>query len=209
VADQRSRAFAERHGLIIIVALGESVVAIGVGVTALPISTPVIVASALGIAAAGGLWWIYFDTASLLAEKRLADADDVAKVSLGRDAYSYLHLPMVLGVVILSVGLKRTLSFAGGEEGHNWTDAIAGLGGTTMPIGVAVFLAGHLAFRARCRLSLPPGDVAGLMALAALIAMGPHLPALLTLGAVVGVLVVLVAVELWRDSGERYEIRHT
>ena len=200
--------FAERHGLIIIVALGESIVAIGVGVTSLPISMPVIVASALGIAVSGALWWIYFDTASLLAEHRLADADDVDQVALGRDAFSYLHLPMVLGVVILSVGLKRTLSYAGGEEDHQWTDSITGLGGATVPLGVAVFLAGHLASRARCRLSLPPGDVAGIVVLVALAVGGPHLPAFLTLAAAVAVLTVLVVVELWRDSGERYEIRH-
>jgi len=148
------------------------------------------------------------DTASLLAEHRLADADDVDQVALGRDAFSYLHLPLVLGVVILSVGLKRTLSYAGGEEDHQWTDSITGLGGATVPLGVAVFLAGHLAFRARCRLSLPPGDVAGIVVLVALAVGGPHLPAFLTLAAAVAVLTVLVVVELWRDSGERYEIRH-
>lgn len=200
--------FAERHGLIMIVALGESIVAIGIGVTALPISTAVIVASSLGIAAIGGLWWIYFDTASLLAERRLSEADDVWQASLARDAYSYLHLPMVLGVIVLSVGLKQTLSYAGGEAGHGWTDAIAGLGGITMPMGVAIFLAGHLAFRGRCGLPLPPGDVAGLVALVALTAVGPHVPAFAMLGAVVCVLIAVVTVDLWRDSGERYEIRH-
>ena len=89
--------FAERHGLIIIVALGESIVSIGIGVTELPVSWPIVIASALGLALAAGLWWAYFDVAALDSEHALAAADGEKRARLARDGYSYLHLPMIAG----------------------------------------------------------------------------------------------------------------
>jgi low temperature requirement protein LtrA len=80
----RARHFAERHGLIIIVALGESIVAIGVGVAALPISWSIIVASVLGLAISAALWWAYFDVVSLVAERVLAAARGEHRSRLAR-----------------------------------------------------------------------------------------------------------------------------
>ena len=96
--------FAERHGLIIIIALGESIVAIGVGVAQLPVSWPVIVASVLGLTVAGGIWWAYFDVVAILAERALRQAQGEERARFARDAYSYLHLPMIAGVVLIALG---------------------------------------------------------------------------------------------------------
>ena len=101
--------FAERHGLIIIIALGESIVAIGVGAEH-HVDAGVVAAAVLGIAVAGALWWLYFDIVALVAERRLSNAavgreqNDIA-----RDSFSYLHFPMVAGIVLLALGMKKTL----------------------------------------------------------------------------------------------------
>ena len=89
--------FAERHGLIVIVALGESIVAIGVGVADLPISWPIIAAAVLGLVVAACLWWAYFDVVSIVAERVLRRLEGEERTRIARDAYSYLHLPMVAG----------------------------------------------------------------------------------------------------------------
>ena len=83
----------ERHGLFIILAIGESVVAIGVGAAQQPISAPLLVAAILGVAAAVGLWWLYFDMASLAAEHRLLEAHGQARVRLALEAYTFGALP--------------------------------------------------------------------------------------------------------------------
>lgn len=81
--------FAARHGLIIIIALGESIVSIGVGVTSLPISWPIIVASVLGLAVAGTLWWSYFEVVAIVAERVLHKVQGVERARLARDSYSF------------------------------------------------------------------------------------------------------------------------
>ena len=141
--------FSERHGLIVIIALGESIVAIGVGATDLAISWPIIGAAGLGIVLSAALWWLYFDSC---AERRRATAhrDDGPHRALGiaRDAYSLLHLPMIAGIVVTALGLTKVLEYAGGEDDHVWSDELHGARACTCcPSGVALFVAGHLAFR--------------------------------------------------------------
>ena len=85
-----ARHFAERHGLIVIVALGESIVAIGVGVTHLAISWPIVVAAILGLAVSASLWWAYFDTTALLGEHALTEREGRAA---GVDGPCRVHLP--------------------------------------------------------------------------------------------------------------------
>src|SRR5918998_3602552 len=91
--------FVERHGLIVIIALGESIVAIGIGASGLVIGAGVVVAAVLGIALAAALWWAYFDLVMLVAGQRLSAAKGAERARLARDAYSYLHLPMVAGII--------------------------------------------------------------------------------------------------------------
>ena len=112
--------FAERHGLIMIVALGESIVAIGVGAEA-GVDGGVIVAAILGIAVACAFWWTYFDVAALMAARRLAEIESLKeRNALARDAFSYLHLPMVAAIVLVALGMKSTLAHVG--DPLSWRD---------------------------------------------------------------------------------------
>ena len=102
--------FAERHGLIIIIALGESIVAIGVGAHG-HVNAGVVAAAVLGIVVAGALWWAYFDIVALVAERRLSRAKVGREQNeIARDSFSYLHFPMVTGIVLLALGMKKTLA---------------------------------------------------------------------------------------------------
>jgi low temperature requirement protein LtrA len=126
--------FAERHGLIVLIALGESIVAIGVG-AGFDLGAGAIVAATLGIVVVSALWWLYFDVAAILARGRLVQARGVEQARLARDAYSYLHLPMVAGIVLFALGLKTTLGDVGE---HLATVPAVGLCG-----GAALYLVAH------------------------------------------------------------------
>ncbi|HEX4981246.1 MAG TPA: low temperature requirement protein A, partial [Ilumatobacteraceae bacterium] len=131
--------FAERHGLIMIVALGESIVAIGVGAEA-GVDGGVIVAAILGIAVACAFWWAYFDVAALMAARRLAEVEPLkARNALARDAFSYLHLPMVAAIVLVALGMKSTLAHVG--DPLRWETASALVG------GAALYLLALVAFK--------------------------------------------------------------
>src|SRR6476469_4183857 len=133
--------FAERHGLIIIIALGESIVAIGVGAShALELSIGT--ASVLGVALTAAMWWVYFDVVAIVAARRLAEAaPGKSQNEMARDSYSYLHLLMVAGIVLVALGLKTTIAHTG-DHLHT-VPAFALLG------GLALYLLGHVSFRYR------------------------------------------------------------
>ncbi len=102
--------FAERHGLIVIIAIGESIVAVGVGAAGLPLDAGRVTAALLGVAVAAGLWWTYFDWVSIVTERMLGRVTGAARAALARDVYSYLHLPMVAGIVLFALAMKKTLA---------------------------------------------------------------------------------------------------
>jgi low temperature requirement protein LtrA len=192
--------FAERHGLIFIIALGESIVAIGVGAGA-HVDAGVVAAATLGIAVAAALWWLYFDVVALVAQRRLSRAAEGREQNeLARDSYSYLHLPMVAGVVLLALGLKKTLGDV--DEPLEIVPATAALGGT------AIYLLAHVAFRLRNLGTLNPQRLACALLLVALVPVAVELPALATLGVLAGVLGVLVGYEAVRFSEARDRVRH-
>jgi low temperature requirement protein LtrA len=123
--------FAERHGLIAIIALGESIVAIGVGSEGIAVGTGEVLAALLGVAVAAALWWLYFDVVALVAERRLTKAaKGRERNTVARDSYSYLRFPMVAGIVLLALGLKKTLEDV--EDPLKLVPAVATLGGTAV-----------------------------------------------------------------------------
>jgi low temperature requirement protein LtrA len=133
--------FAERHGGIIIIALGESIVAIGAGASA-RIDAGVVAAAVLGTVVAGAFWWLYFDIVALVAERRLSKATEGRERNeIARDSYSYLHFPMVAGIALVALGLKKTLAHVGEPLGSVPAEAMLG--------GAAVYLLAHVAFRWR------------------------------------------------------------
>src|SRR4051794_4235763 len=133
--------FAERHGLIVMIAIGESIVAIGSGAHA-HISAGVVTGAVAGIVVAAAMWWLYFDVVAIVAARHLANAKPGREQnSMARDSYSYLHFGMVAGIILLAFGIKTTLADVG-KELH--TVPAAALFG-----GAAVYLLAHIAFRLR------------------------------------------------------------
>ena len=191
--------FAERHALIVMIALGESIVALGVGATT-ELSAGVIVAALLGLAIAGSLWWAYFDVVAIVAERKLRETEGNAQLAMARDSYSYLHLPMVAGIILFAVGVKKTLGDVG--EPLKLIPAVALCG------GVAMYLVAHVLFRLRNVHTLNRHRSLVSALLLALIAAAVELPALATLAIVAGLCVGLIAYEAIRFAEARDRVRH-
>ena len=192
--------FAERHGLIVIIALGESIVALGVGAGHLELTVGVIAGALSGIAVAGAMWWAYFDVVAIVAERRLRAANLHDRVLIARDSYTYLHLPMVAGVIIFAIGVKETL--AGVDEQLDAVPAVALCG------GVALYLLALSAFKRRNVGSFNVPRLVAASALAALAPLALVLPALLSLALVALVACTLIAFEVFHYAEARDRIRH-
>jgi low temperature requirement protein LtrA len=192
--------FAERHGLIVIIALGESIVAVGVGAEA-GVDAGVVVAAVLGVAVAAAQWWIYFDVVALVAERRLSDAAPGKEQNeMARDSYSYLHFPMVAGIVLIALGMKKTLGHV--EDPLKLVPAVALLG------GAALYLLAHVAFRLRNIRTLNVMRLAAAVVLVALIPPAVEIPSLATLAILAAVLAALIAYEAIRYADARDRVRH-
>jgi len=192
--------WAERHGNFIILAIGESVVAIGAGAAQQPISAPLLAGAVLGVAVAVGLWWLYFDVASLAAEQRLAEIQGQARVRLVVEAYTYGHFPIVAGIVLAALGVEGVLAHA--DE----TKALGGFSAAALFGGVALYLAGELVFKRRLHgtLSLPRLVTIGVLLAAVPAAV---LPPLAGLAGLVVILAALIGVETTRYAQTRRDLR--
>ena len=192
--------FAERHGLIVIIALGESIVAIGVGAEA-GLTFGVGVAAVLGVGLAATLWWAYFDVVALVATRRLEEAPaGRVRNEMARDSYSFLHLPMVAGIVLVALGLKKTLEHV--DEPLPTVPAAALVG------GLALYLLAHVAYRERNVRTLSVRRLVTAVVLVALLPVAVELPALATLALVTAVMCALIAYETIRYAEARDRIRH-
>jgi len=200
--------FAERHGLILIVAIGESLVALGVGVAGDPVSGPVLLGAVLGIGAAAALWWLYVDVVARVAEVVLAASEGGVRTRLARDSYTYLHFPLVVSVIFIALGMKKTLEYVADTEHHDLGDALTGVPLLAMYVGVAVYLLAHVAFRWRNVHTWNPHRTIAALVLLALIPVAWRLPAIASLGLVTGVLAALVAYEVVRFGEAREQVRH-
>ena len=199
--------FAERHGLIVIIALGESIIAVGVGVTDLPLTVPIAGAALLGLAVSVALWWLYFDVVAPVAERELSRREGDARVRLARDSYTYLHFPMVAGVIYLALGLKKVAEYVGDTAHHGLADPLPTTALWALYGGVAAYLLAHLGFRLRNIGSINrPRAVVAVVVLAAPVAVG-GLPAIVALAVLAGVLVVLIVFEVVRYAEARAAIR--
>jgi low temperature requirement protein LtrA len=186
--------------LIIIIALGESIVAIGVGVSQLPVSWPIIVASVLGIAVCATLWWAYFDVVAIVAEDVLHRAPDNVKPRLARDSYTFLHLPMIAGIILMALGQKKVFAHLGE---HLPVEAIAVLYG-----GVSLYLWAHVAFRLRNIRTVNVQRTVVATLLLVLIPVCATISALSALAVLTVIMVGLIAYEARHFAELRYRIRH-
>jgi low temperature requirement protein LtrA len=192
--------FAERHGLIVIIALGESIVAIGAGAD-LGLSAGIAAAAILGVALAAALWWIYFDVVAIVSARRLIRAASGRRQNeLARDAYSYLHFMMVAGIVLVALGLKTIMGDVG--EPLESAPAFALLG------GVAFYLLGHVAFRFRQIRTVNKQRLLLALVLFALLPAAIELPPLVVLGLVDGLLCAMIVYETISYGEGRARVRH-
>jgi low temperature requirement protein LtrA len=191
--------FAERHGLVVIIALGESIVAVGIGVSGLALELDVVTAALLGVAVAAALWWSYFDWVAIVAARRLGEARGAARARLARDAYSYLHLPMVAGIVLFALGVKKTLEHVGEP-----LETIPALG---LSCGVALYLLAHVALRLRIGGGLGRGRPTAALVLIGLTPLFLEVPAFAAVAIVAVVCAALIAYEALRYREQRAEIR--
>jgi low temperature requirement protein LtrA len=191
--------FAERHGLIVLIALGESIIAIGLG-AGLELDAGVIVAAALGIVVVSALWWLYFDVAAIIARRRLVQAIGLELHRLALHAYSYLHLPMIAGIVLFALGLKTTVDHVG--------DPLDAVPAVALCGGAALYLLGHIAFLFRTTGRVFRRRTIGAVVLLALIPVALAIPALAALALVSGVCTLVVAYEVLRHREHRVQVRH-
>jgi low temperature requirement protein LtrA len=191
--------FAERHGLIVIIALGESIVAIGVGASH-TLDLGIGTAAVLGVALTAAMWWTYFDIVAIVAGRRLAEAEPGrVQNEMARDSYSYMHLGMFAGIVLVALGLKTTIGHFG--DHLHAVPAFALLG------GLAIYLLSHVAFRYRHVHTVSRRRLLLAIVLLILVPVATEVPALVAL-AVVNVLIwALIAYET-RSYGEgRQQVR--
>jgi low temperature requirement protein LtrA len=125
--------FAERHGLIVIIALGESIVAIGIGAAGLPVSAPLLTVAMLGVGLACALWVAYFDGSSDALESAVDARSGLAQVTTARDVYSYLHFLLVSGLILLALSMESALKhveagWAEPLEQSGWPSSCSGCG---------------------------------------------------------------------------------
>jgi low temperature requirement protein LtrA len=180
----------------VIIALGESIVAIGVGAEASDLGAPELLAAALGVVVAAALWWAYFDDLVLVAEQRLEEAPaGLTRNRLARDSYSYLHLPMVAGIVLLALGVKKTLEHV--------DEPLKAMPGAALAGGVAVYLLGQAAYRARNGQGADPARLAAAVVCLVLAALAGQIDALVLLAAVAAVSAALIAWERATAAADR------
>jgi low temperature requirement protein LtrA len=186
--------FVERHGLIVIIAIGESLAAIGLGARSGGLDGGVVVAGVLGFAVAASFWLAYFDFFTIRVQQLLAERSGVQQIAFARDVYTYLHLPMVVGIVLFAFAMKETLAHVGDE-----LSIIPALG---LCGGPALYLLGYVGLRFRVSGSIRGGRFIAAIACAALVPAAMAMPAIATLALVTAVWVALHAYELiwWRAA---------
>jgi low temperature requirement protein LtrA len=202
--------FAERHGLIVIIALGESIVAIGVGAAGVSLTPSIVAAAVLGILVVAALWWAYFDVYAVIGQRQLSAASGAARATLARDYYSYLHLPMIAGIVLFALGLKKTIEQVG--------DPLATVPAAALCIGLALFFLTHVALRLRLVHSvrrttterpswIGPGRLVTAIGLLALLPAALELSALKALALVTALCCALIAYDLVHYREDRVQVR--
>ena len=202
--------FAERHGLIVIIALGESVVAIGVGAFGQPLTAGIITAAVLGVVVIATLWWAYFDVIAILAQRELSKTSGAVRARLARDFYSYLHMPMIAGIVLFALGLKTTIAHV--------DDPLDAVPAAALCGGLAMYFLTHVVQRIRLVFFIRhssderpgwvgPGRLVAGIAMLLLIPAALVVPALASLALVTAVCCALIAWDVIHYREHRAEVR--
>jgi low temperature requirement protein LtrA len=189
--------FVERHGLIVIIAIGESLIAIGLGARGTALGTEVIVAAVLALVVVTSFWLAYFDFFQIRGQQMLVDRTGIQRTTLARDVYTYLHLPMVAGIVLFAFAMRATLAHVG--------DKLHTIPAFALCCGPALYLFAYVALRWRVSRSFGRGRLVAAVACALLLPIAVAVPALVALALVAAVWVALHAYEIiwWREARSR------
>ncbi len=191
--------FAERYALIVIIALGESIVAIGIGTSDLERDATYALSVVVAFAGVAALWWAYFDFTAVAAERSLRRASPAARGQLARDVFTFFHYPVVLGIILYAVAGKKTLEHP--------LDPLSDAGRWALGLGVAAFLCAFALMRFRV-LRRIAWERLGAAAVALVVAVAlDGTDAIVTLGVVILVLILSVAVETARLHEIRAALR--
>jgi low temperature requirement protein LtrA len=191
--------FAERYALFVIIALGESIVAVGAGLSGHP--EDLAFAAALGVAFAGvaALWWAYFDFTAAALARGLANRPPQVRGPLARDVFTLAHYPLVLGIILFAVAAKKTVAAPG--------EPLSGAGRFALGAGLAVFLLGFAAARYRIVRRVAYERVAAAAACVVAVVAFSELDGLALMAIVVGTLVVALTWETVHLRTFRAEVR--
>jgi low temperature requirement protein LtrA len=188
--------FAERYGLVLIIALGEAFVSIGIGATGIGIGLGEVAAAILGILVAAAFWLAYFDFFSIRGERMLRDLEGAERVALARDAYAYAHFPMIVGIVLFAFAMKTIVGDVRQELDSVAAFALCG--------GSALYLLTFTAIRIRVerRFRLSRGRFVAALVLVLVLPLATVVPALAALALVTAVWLALHTYELvwWREA---------
>jgi low temperature requirement protein LtrA len=192
--------FHERFGLIVIIALGESIVATGSGLNETELTGALVITAIAGLTIAAGQWWAYFDVVALVAERHFSSFDPIERTRVARDSYGVLHLLLIAGVVLVALGLKKAVLHT--DEPLETVPAFALCG------GAALYLIGHVAFRLRNIRTLNRQRLFTALVLVALTPFATSVDAVIAVVVVALVHVILIGYETLHFGDARDRIRH-
>jgi len=191
--------FAERFALIVIIALGESIVAIGIGTSELERDATYAVSVIVAFAGVAALWWTYFDFSALGMERDLRRAPAERRGPLARDVFTFFHYPIVLGIILYAVAAKKTLEHP--------LDPLPTAGSWALGLGIVTFIVGIALTRWRMLRRIAWERLAAAVAVVGVTIVLRGADAIVAVGAVVAVLVLLIAVEMVRLREVRAGLR--
>jgi len=191
--------FAERFSLVILIALGESIVAIGVGAEKADLNAGVVLAALLAVAIVCALWWAYFDVVAVVAEQRFSAATGGDQVRMARDSYALLHLPMISGIVLFALGVKKVIEHTG--------DPLKSMPAVALCGGIALYFLAHVGFRLRNVGSVGWPRITAAAVCLALIPVAVRATGIAVLALLLAVCVVVIAYEVGRYAEARARIR--
>jgi low temperature requirement protein LtrA len=153
------------------------------------------------------MWWAYFDVSALLGEHALANEPAETRARLGRNAFSFVHFPLVVGIVLVALGMKKVLEYVGDTEKHTLAEPLKGVGLAALVGGVAVYLLAHVLFK---WLTVHTWSYVRLATAVALLVAWPllgRMPAMGQLAVVAALLLACLVVEAVVHAEDRRKIR--
>jgi low temperature requirement protein LtrA len=201
--------FAERHQLVVIIAIGESIVGAGLAVDQVAITWSLLLGALVGMVVSIALWWTYFDVVALVAERVLTRLTGDDRTRLARDTFTYLHMPVVVGIVYLALGTRVVLSQVA-EASDGVHPEFSGPALFALYGGAALYLLAMSAIKWRDIGTPNVGRLvfAGVLVAVGAVAEAARMTGLVNLGLVAGVLVALLGFERVRHRAARAAIRH-